>query len=133
MKIAVKTLAAAVVLSFSFVTGAAFAVTPPVAGTIGVTVEDSKIIAKGWSVRNTILGMDVYNDVNEKVGTIEDIIVTPDKAVSYAIIGAGGFLGLAKRSVAIPIAQFTIKDNRIVLAGATKEAFKALPPFKYAD
>jgi len=31
-----------------------------------------------------------------------DIIITPEKAVSYAIIGTGGFLGLAKHDVAIP-------------------------------
>jgi sporulation protein YlmC with PRC-barrel domain len=48
------------------------------------------------------LGQPVYNDNNERVGSVDDIIITPEKAVSYAIIGTGGFLGLAKHNVAIP-------------------------------
>ena len=54
--------------------------------------------------------------------------------MSYAIIGAGGFLGMGKHDVAIPVGQFKEdKDKgRIVLAGATKDALKAMPKFEYA-
>ena len=38
------------------------------------------------------MGKDVYNDKNEKVGVVDDLIITPEKAVSYAIVGTGGFL-----------------------------------------
>ena len=31
---------------------------------------------------------------DERVGSVDDVIVTPDKALSDAIINAGGFLGL---------------------------------------
>ena len=76
-----------------------------VAGTtlLGVTVTELQEVAKGWSVKHTILGQHVYNDKNERIGTVDDLIVTPDKAVSYAIVNAGGFLGLAKHYVAIPV------------------------------
>ena len=72
-----------------------------------------------------------YNDKNERVGSVDDIIITPDKAVSYAIINAGGFLALAKHDVAIPVSQFI--DNKLVLPGATREALKAIPEFQYAQ
>src|SRR6187549_3453522 len=99
----------------------------------GVTVTELQAVVKGWSVKRTVLGQPVYNDKNEKVGSVDDIIITPDKAVSYAIIGTGGFLGLAKHDVAIPVSQFKLVDKKLVLAGATKEALKAIPEFQYAQ
>jgi uncharacterized protein YrrD len=80
-----------------------------------------------------ILGQPVFNDKNERIGSIDDIIVAPDKAVSYAIINAGGFIGLTKHDVAVPVSQLKLADNKLVLAGATKEALKNSPPFEYAN
>jgi sporulation protein YlmC with PRC-barrel domain len=100
--------------------------------TVGVSVEELKMVAVGWSAKKKILGKAVYNDKNEKIGTVDDLIITPDKSVSYAIIGAGGFLGMGKHDVAIPVNQFKEDKGRIVLAGATKDALKAMPKFEYA-
>jgi len=94
---------------------------------LGVTVTELQAVVKGWSVKRTVLGQAVYNDKDEKVGSVDDIIISPDKAVSYAIINAGGFLALAKHDVAIPVSQFKLVDNKLVLPGATKEALKAIP------
>jgi sporulation protein YlmC with PRC-barrel domain len=99
---------------------------------IGVTVTEMRDVANGWSTKRQILGQHVFNDKDERVGSIEDIIIAPDKAVSYAIINAGGFVGLTKHDVAIPVSQLKLVDKKLVLAGATKEALKASPPFEYA-
>jgi sporulation protein YlmC with PRC-barrel domain len=106
-----------------------------VAGTtlLGVSVAEMHDVALGWSVKRTILGQPVYNDKNERVGSVDDLIVTPDKALSYAIVNVGGFLGLAKHDVAIPVSQFKLVDKKLVLPGATKEALKASPEFQYAQ
>ena len=108
----------------------------PVAGTttgaIAVTADELLIVAKGWSAKNQIMGKDVYNDKNEKVGVVNDLIIAPDKAVSYAIIGAGGFLGMGKHDVAIRVNNFKLVEGKITLPGATKEALKAMPAFEYA-
>ena len=101
--------------------------------TVGVSVTELRDVARGWSAKRTILGQAVYNDKNERVGTVDDIIIAPDKAVSYAIVNAGGFLALSKHYVAIPVSQFKMVDNKLVLPGATKEALKALPVFEYAN
>jgi sporulation protein YlmC with PRC-barrel domain len=116
--------------------GNALAQQAPVAGTsttiIGIKAEELVTVAKGWSAKEQIMGKDVYNDKNEKVGVVEDLIITPAKAVSYAIIGTGGFLGMGKYDVAIPVNQFKMVDGKITLPGATKEAVKAMPSFEYA-
>lgn len=131
MTFAMKTFCAAATLSLTLLAGAAFAQTTPVVGTIGITSEEILVVAKGWSIKKDILDKDVYNEANEKVGSINDIIVTPVKAMSYAIVGTGGFLGIAEHDVVIPVSQLTIKDKRVLLPGATKEAVKAMPAFKY--
>jgi sporulation protein YlmC with PRC-barrel domain len=99
---------------------------------LGVSVAEMRDVSLGWSAKRQILGQPVFNDKDERVGSIDDIIIAPDKAVSYAIINAGGFTGLTKHDVAIPVSQLKLVDNKLVLAGATKEALKASPPFEYA-
>jgi uncharacterized protein YrrD len=78
-----------------------------------------------------LMGAPVYNEQEEKVGTIDDLIITPDRALSYAILSVGGFLGLGRRLVAIPVEQLRDEQGRLVLPGASQDAFKKLPEFEY--
>jgi PRC-barrel domain protein len=100
--------------------------------TLGVTVDQLQEVVEGYSAKRQIIGSTVYNEKNEKIGKIDDLIIAPDTSVSYAIIGAGGFVGVGKHQVAIPVDQFDLQDGKITLAGATKEAVKAMPEFEYA-
>ena len=129
-----RTGVAALAMSGLIVATAGSGVQAQVAGssTIGVSVEELKVVAVGWSAKKKILGKAVYNEKNEKIGMVDDLIITPDKSVSYAIIGAGGFLGMGKHDVAVPVGQFKEDKGKIVLAGATKDALKAMPKFEYA-
>jgi sporulation protein YlmC with PRC-barrel domain len=104
-----------------------------VAGTqpLSVTVQQSQALLQGWSAKKGILGKAVYNDKNEKIGSIKDMVVTPDATVSAIIIAAGGFLGVATHDVAVPITSLEIRDGNFYLAGATKQALKDTPEFEY--
>jgi PRC-barrel domain len=101
--------------------------------TIGVSPDEVKTLARGWSAKKQILGKPVYNDQDERVGEVEDLIIALDKSLSYAILGVGGFLGLGTYHVAVPVSQFTSGDGKIVLPGATKDTLKAMPPFIYSQ
>ena len=105
-----------------------------VAGTtlLGVNVAELRSVALGWSAKRQILGQSVYNDKNERVGSIDDIIIAGDKAVSYAMVNAGGFLAVTRHDVAIPVSQLKLVNDKFILPGATKEALKASPVFEYA-
>jgi len=70
--------------------------------TLGVPATEITTLTRGWSAKKQILDKPVYNDTNERVGEVDDIIIAPDKSLSYAIIGVGGFLGLGEHHVAIP-------------------------------
>ncbi|MGV2293594.1 PRC-barrel domain-containing protein [Trinickia sp. YCB016] len=102
------------------------------AQTIGISVEQSQLIVEGWSVKKSLLGKSIYNDSGEKVGVLHDIIVAPDNAVSFAIVAAHQFLGVSQHDVAIPMSQLDVVDGKLVWAGATRDAVKAIPAFQYA-
>ena len=117
-------------------TGATTSISQQVVGStqLGVAVAELRDVTTGWSAKRQVLGKTVYNDSGDGIGKVDDIIVSPDKAVSYAIIGAGGFLGVGRHDVAIPVSQIKQQgDGKFVLAGATKDAIKAMPPFEYAN
>jgi sporulation protein YlmC with PRC-barrel domain len=117
-------------------TGATNSISQQVVGStqLGVAVAELRDVATGWSAKRQVLGKTVFNDGGDRIGKVDDIIVAPDKAVSYAIIGAGGFLGVGRHDVAIPVSQIKQQsDGKFMLAGATKDALKAMPPFEYAN
>jgi hypothetical protein len=116
--------------------GAATAIGQQVVGSthLGIAVAELRDVTTGWSAKRQVLGKTIYNDSGDGIGKVDDIIVSPDKAVSYAVIGVGGFLGVGRHDVAIPVGQLKQQsDGKFVLAGATKDALKAMPPFEYAN
>ena len=100
--------------------------------TVEASITESTKLAMGWSVKKTLMGKTIYNDAGVKVGTVEDLIISPDKNVSYVIVGAGGFVGIGRHDVAIPVAQIQDKAGKLVMPGATKDSIKAMPEFTYA-
>lgn len=97
----------------------------------GVTTIESRQLATGWSARDSILGQDLFNELGENIGKIEDLIVDRQRNVSYLIVGVGGFIGRGRHAVAIPASQLQVQGDRIVLAGADRITLSALPPFVY--
>lgn len=92
---------------------------------------DVKEVAEGW--RTTKLhGSAVVNDKDEKIGTIDDIIIGKDK-VLFAVVQVGGFLGLGGHLIATPFErlQLDVEKGKIVLSGASKDELKKLPEFRY--
>jgi sporulation protein YlmC with PRC-barrel domain len=100
---------------------------------LGVAYAELRDVTTGWSTKRQVLGKNVFNDNGETIGKIDDIIVAPDKAVSYAVIGAGGFLGVGRHDVAIPVSRLKENGGKFILPGGSKDAIKALPKFEYAD
>jgi len=107
----------------------------PVAGkaTLGVTIAETELIAPGWRA-SKLIGSEVRNDKGEKIGKIDDLIVSPDGTLSVAAVNVGGFIDIAGRKVAIPVGQFQkLEAGKAVLRGATKDELKKLPEFQYTQ
>ncbi len=113
--------------------GTAFAQVAGSTTTTGISVVESTRVALGWSVKKTLLGKTIYNESGQKVGKIQDIIIAPDRSVSYVIVGAGGFIGMGRHDVAIPVTQIQDLTGKLVMTGATVDLIKAMPQFEYAN
>ena len=78
---------------------------------------------------------DVFDENNNKIGQIKDVLIDQSGKVDTLILGVGGFVGIATgKHVAIPFEEVrkTKKDNKVHLVmNATKESLKNAPEFKY--
>ena len=127
-----STIIAMTLLGALCATGVAQAQVAGATTSTNLSITESTQIAMGWSVKKTLMGKTVYNDAGQKIGTVEDLIISPDRSVSYLIVGAGGFVGLGRHDVAIPVVQVQDQSGKLVIPGATKDMIKALPDFDYA-
>jgi sporulation protein YlmC with PRC-barrel domain len=60
-----------------------------------------------------LIGLNVYNDQNEKLGDINELIVeTSGKIIGY-VIGVGGFLGLGEHSIIVEPAKLKFVNEPI--------------------
>jgi hypothetical protein len=96
-----------------------------------VTVAQSKALLRGWSVKKSVLGKPIYNDKNQKIGRVYDLIVAPDGSLSAVIVSTGGFLGVATHDVAVPIGSLSLRSSNLHLRGATKDVLMVTPEFEY--
>ena len=78
-----------------------------------------------------IIGSTVYADPNTSIGTVDDLIMTPDHRVVMAIISVGGFLGLGSKLVAIPYDQLKSDGGKTMLPGVTKDSLNGMPSLTY--
>ena len=100
--------------------------------TLSVSQKEVSLAEKGWSAKKDIIGKAVYNDNNEKIGDVNDVIFSRSNSASFVVVGVGGFLGMGEHDVAVPLSRIKHDNDKLILAGATKEALKKVPEFHYA-
>lgn len=105
---------------------------PQTGDSVSIVRVDVARVAVGLRA-SKLVGATVVNSNNESIGKIDDLVVNPKDRVTYAILSVGGFLGIGNKLVAVPFDSLkAVKEDRLMLPGATKEALKGLPEFKYA-
>ena len=82
-----------------------------------------------------LIGQTVYSlDKSSKIGSISDLILSKDaKSVDGFVIGAGGFLGLGEKSVALKMDRLQMthdKDGVDLMMDVKKEELANAPSFK---
>jgi sporulation protein YlmC with PRC-barrel domain len=60
-----------------------------------------KLMLKGNWRASKLMGLDVYNDNNEKLGDVNEIILDKNGKVTAVVIGVGGFLGMGEHDIAV--------------------------------
>jgi sporulation protein YlmC with PRC-barrel domain len=65
-----------------------------------------------------LVGLNVYNDNNESVGSINDLLTDKSGSVKAVVIGVGGFLGVGEHLVAIPFDKVKFVNEPVAYTGA---------------
>ena len=60
-----------------------------------------------------LIGAKIVNDKGERLGTVADIVLTPDRdAISYVVLSHGGTWGMGEKYFAVPWSQFGFQAGR---------------------
>src|ERR1700751_361482 len=80
------------------------------------TMSDSSSMSSfqgSWRA-SKLVGLSVYNDKNESVGSINDMLTDKNGKIVAVVIGVGGFLGVGEHLVAVPFEKVKFSDQPIV-------------------
>ena len=81
---------------------AALLSTTLLAGTaLAQTVTTSSTAPQGMWRASKLIGVNVYNDKNEKLGDINELILDQGGKIDRVVIGVGGFLGMGEHDIAV--------------------------------
>jgi hypothetical protein len=59
------------------------------------------------------MGLDVYNDANEKLGDINELILDKNGKVAAVVIGVGGFLGMGEHDIAVSMDKLKFVEEPV--------------------
>jgi len=66
-----------------------------------------------------LVGLNVYNDNNENVGSINDILTDKNGSIKAVVIGVGGFLGVGEHLVAVAFDKVKFVDEPVASTTAS--------------
>jgi len=93
--------------------------TPP--KTIVGTIQPNQMRA------SQVIGMDVYGKYNQKIGSVQDIILNRNGTVAAVVFSANG------KNVALPLKDFNASHNRLTLTNITKQQVDAAAEYHLTD
>jgi sporulation protein YlmC with PRC-barrel domain len=111
---------------------------PTASGYNSPSARNTVMTDNGGMRASKIVGSSVYNDHNEKIGSVDDLVIGDDKTLN-AVVSVGGFLGIGSKMVEVPFDKLQFgnekgsSDNRVVMPGVTKETLNGMPDYHYAN
>lgn len=119
----IKKYVAAALLGTALAGGAAFAQTTTPASPSpapAASASSEQMNLKGNWRASKLVGLAVYNDSNEKLGDISEILLDKSGRINAVIIGVGGFLGVGQHDIAVMFDKLKWVDEPIRSASADK-------------
>src|SRR4051794_14926353 len=114
-----KNLVTIALLGTAIVSGAAYAQTAQPAdraapaATTSPAASSDKMMLKGKWRASKLMGVNVYNEANEKLGDVNELILDKDGKVSAVVIGVGGFLGMGEHDIAVSMDKLKFKEEAV--------------------
>ena len=82
-----------------------------------VAPADTSSMKGNWRV-SKMVGLSVYNDNNESLGSINDLLADKNGDIKAVVLGVGGFLGVGEHLVAVPLDKVKFVTEPIAYTGA---------------
>jgi sporulation protein YlmC with PRC-barrel domain len=108
-------LGSAMLASAAFAQSPAATTTTPAAAP--VTASDSSYNGN-WRT-SKVVGLSVYNEANESLGSINDLLTDKAGNIKAVVIGVGGFLGVGEQLVAVPYDKIKFVNEPVVTTSAS--------------
>ena len=107
------------------------------------------VSAAGQWRASKLVGVNIYNEQNDKIGEVDDVIIDSSGKVDGVVVSVGGFLGMGEHDVKMKLDQIkfankagtsttgsTSSDSKQWYpdrgtVNATKDQLKAMPQFKF--
>jgi hypothetical protein len=74
--------------------------------------------ANEWRA-SKVIGLYVYNDANERLGSISEVLMDSSGKINKAVIGVGGFLGIGESNIALNFDQLKFVNEPMRTATTT--------------
>jgi sporulation protein YlmC with PRC-barrel domain len=113
-----KTIATGLVASV-LLASTAFAQTPTTTSDRANTAAASSSSFQGDWRSSKVVGLNVYNDNNQNVGSINDLLMDKSGNIKAAVLSVGGFLGVGSQLVAIPFDKIKFVNEPVAYTGAS--------------
>jgi sporulation protein YlmC with PRC-barrel domain len=65
-----------------------------------------------------VVGLSVYNDTNESLGSINDLLMDKSGNIKAVVLGVGGFLGVGEHLVAVPFDKIKFVNEPVAYIGS---------------
>ena len=105
----------------ALLTTVAFAQSPTAttdkAAPAATTATTTTTTASGQWRTSKMDGLKVYNEANENIGTINDLLMDKSGDIKIAVIGVGGFLGMGEHLVAVPYEKLKFVNEAVAYTG----------------
>lgn len=66
-----------------------------------------------------VVGLSVYNDNNESIGSINDLLMDKSGNIKAVVLGVGGFLGVGEHLVAMPFDKVKFVNEPVAYTGTS--------------
>ncbi|AWL94425.1 PRC-barrel domain-containing protein [Bradyrhizobium ottawaense] len=81
------------------------------------TATTATTTASGEWRTSKMSGLKVYNEANENIGSINELLMDKSGNVKIAVIGVGGFLGMGEHLVAVPYEKLKFVNEAVAYTG----------------
>lgn len=99
---------------------------PPAKSDAATTSASTSSFQGNWRA-SKLVGLNVYNEKNESVGSINDMLTDKNGKIVAVVIGVGGFLGVGEHLVAVPFEKVKFSDKPVAYTGAATTSAPAKP------